>query len=192
MNRDRSQLSRMKESLIRENENLMKIITSLEKEMEESVERSRKETEGLNKILHLAWPQIQSAIKRKSMQGYCTGSTMSDLQPQTSDLSTQTENYSTDSASLTSLYIEGLNEQLSHMQTEISDILNSAQLYSLQKDETVAEIQSLSSEYADILYQYQAAMSESAAKRLRFAQLERETNLIIKYKESDGGYLAEI
>lgn len=192
MNKDRSQLSKIKESLLRENENLMKIITNLEKEMQESVERSRKETEGLNKILHLAWPQIQSAIKRKSMQGYCTGSTMSDLQSLTSDLSTQTENYSTDSASLTSLYIEGLNEQLSHIQTEISDILHSAQLYSLQKEETVAEIQSLSSEHSEILYQYQAALSESAAKRLRFAQLERETNLIIKYKESDGGYLSEI
>lgn len=192
MNKDRSQLIRAKESLIRENQNLMNIITSLEKEMQESVERSRKETEGLNKILHLAWPQIQSTIKRKSMQGYCTGSTMSDLQPQTSDLSTQTENYSTDSASLTSLYIEGLNEQLSHIQTQISDVLNSAQLYSLQKDEAVAEIQNLSSEYAEILYEYQAAVSESAAKRMKYAQLERETNLIIKYKESDGGYLAEI
>jgi hypothetical protein len=192
MNKDRSQLIRTKETLIRENENLMKIITSLEKEMQESVERSRTETEGLNKILHLAWPQIQSAIKRKNMQGYCTGSTMSDLQPQTSDLSTQTENYSTDSTSLTSLYIEGLNEQLSHIQTEIFDILNSAQLYSLQKDETLAEIQSLSSEYAEILYQYQAALSRSGARRLRFAELERETSLIMKYKESDGGYFAEI
>jgi hypothetical protein len=117
---------------------------------------------------------------------------MSDLQPQTSDLSTQTENYSTDSTSLTSLYIEGLNEQLSHIQTEIFDILNSAQLYSLQKDETLAEIQSLSSEYAEILYQYQAALSRSGARRLRFAELERETSLIMKYKESDGGYFAEI
>lgn len=192
MKKDNSNLSIMKESLINENNKLIKIIQHLEEEMNKSIQKSRKETEDLNKILHLVWPQIQSTIKRKTMQGYGSGSTMSDLHPHTSDLSTQTDTFNTDSTSLMSLYIEGLNEQLNHIETEISDITNSQLILELQKDEATEEIKRLQIEKQEALGRYENTLTQCEARRKEYILIERENTVIKKYKESDGGYIGEV